>query len=332
MSSPHLGRLLPGLSLALAVTIAAVVLEAAETALFRHAWLDALVLAILCGSVVRTLWKPPAACAPGLAFAAKPLLEIGIVLLGATTAASTVLAAGWPLLVAIVAIVTVSIPLSYALGILAGLEPKLATLIACGNSICGNSAIAAVAPVIGAREDEVAASIGFTAVLGIVAVLVLPVIAYMLGFSDERFGILAGMTVYAVPQVLAATSAAGAAALHFGTVVKLVRVLMLGPVSLALALITGGRTGKLKGRHLVPWFIVGFVALMAVRSFGLIPDTVAAWLGLASHVLTTIAMAALGLAVDLRVIRKAGGPVSMVAAGSLVILGLLSVAAISLIA
>src|SRR5690606_16194235 len=120
-------------------------------------------------------------------------------------------------------------------------------LIACGNSICGNSAIAAVAPVIGARDDEVAASIGFTAVLGIVAVLVLPVVAGLLGFSEARFGILAGMTVYAVPQVLAATSAAGAVALHFGTIVKLVRVLMLGPVCLMLALVTGGRTGKLSG-------------------------------------------------------------------------------------
>jgi uncharacterized integral membrane protein (TIGR00698 family) len=332
MSFARPARLLPGLLLACAITALAVGLEQAETALFGHAWLDALVLAILCGSLVRTLWRPPAACDAGLAFAAKPLLEIGIVLLGATTAAATVLAAGWPLLVAIVVVVAVSIPLSYALGILVGLEPKLATLIACGNSICGNSAIAAVAPVIGARDDEVAASIGFTAVLGIFAVLALPVAASLIGFSEARFGILAGMTVYAVPQVLAATSAAGSTALHFGTVVKLVRVLMLGPVSLVLALITGGRTGKLTGRQLVPWFILGFVALMAVRSFGLIPDGVAQGLGTASHGLTTIAMAALGLAVDLRVVRRAGGPVTLVAFGSLVVLALLAVAAIALVA
>lgn len=332
MSSSYLGRLLPGLLLALAVTAAAAILEYAETAAFRHAWLDSLVLAILLGSLVRTLWHPPASCAPGLGLAAKPLLEIGIVLLGATTAAATVLSAGWPLLLAIIAIVAVSIPLSYSLGILAGLEPKLATLIACGNSICGNSAIAAIAPVIGAREDEVAASIGFTAVLGIIAVLVLPVVAGLLGYSEQRFGILAGLTVYAVPQVLAATSTAGSVALHFGTVVKLVRVLMLGPVSLVLALITGGRTGKLSAGKLVPWFIVGFVVLMAVRSFGFIPDNVADYLGIASRVLTTIAMAALGLAVDLKVVRRAGGSVSMVAAGSLMILGLLAVAAIAFIA
>jgi uncharacterized membrane protein YadS len=103
-------------------------------------------------------------------------------------------------------------------------------------------------------------------------------------------------------------------------------------VSLVLALITGGRTGKLTGRQLVPWFILGFVALMAVRSFGLIPDGVAQGLGTASHGLTTIAMAALGLAVDLRVVSRAGGPVTLVAFGSLVVLALLAVAAIALVA
>jgi uncharacterized membrane protein YadS len=82
----------------------------------------------------------------------------------------------------------------------------MATLIACGNSICGNSAIAAVAPVIGADGEDVAASIAFTAVLGVVVVLILPLLALAWHMSPRAFGVFAGLTVYAVPQVLAATA------------------------------------------------------------------------------------------------------------------------------
>ena len=153
----------------------------------------------------------------------------------------------------------------------------MAILIACGNSICGNSAIAAVAPVIGADGDEVASSIAFTAVLGVVVVLGLPLLASLFGLSVTQYGVLAGLTVYAVPQVLAATLPIGALANQVGTVVKLVRVLLLGPVVLALSLmtrrlrdeadetaphVTAGDRPK-RGRpalhQLVPWFIMAFL-------------------------------------------------------------------------
>ena len=116
-------------------------------------------------------------------FSAKLVLEVAVVLLGASLSATTVLAAGWPLLVSILAIVAGAILLGFAIGRLLGLSKRLAILVACGNSICGNSAIAAVAPVIGADGDEVAASIAFTAVLGVVVVLLLPLIGALLGMS-----------------------------------------------------------------------------------------------------------------------------------------------------
>jgi uncharacterized membrane protein YadS len=124
-------------------------------------------------------------------------------------------------------VVFVAIGLSYGIGRLLGLSKRMAILVACGNSICGNSAIAATAPVIGADGDDVAASIAFTAVLGVVVVLGLPLLIPALGLSVHQFGILSGLTVYAVPQVLARTAPAGAAAIQIGTLVKLVRVLML---------------------------------------------------------------------------------------------------------
>jgi len=203
----------------------------------------------------------------------------------------------------------------------------MATLIACGNSICGNSAIAAVAPVIGASSRDVAASIAFTAVLGVAVVLGLPVLAVLLHMTPRAFGVFAGLTVYAVPQVLAATAPISSLSAQVGTIVKLVRVLMLGPLVLFLSLIMHGRRGaaakaRLPGLHqLVPWFIAGFLALVAARSAGLIPAAVIAPAGRVATWLTILSMAALGLGVDVRVVARAGARVTAVVTLSLIALG-----------
>jgi uncharacterized integral membrane protein (TIGR00698 family) len=207
----------------------------------------------------------------------------------------------------------------------------MAILVACGNSICGNSAIAAVAPVIGAAADEIAASIAFTAVLGVVVVILLPFLVPVLRLSLTQYGVLAGLTVYAVPQVLAATLPIGALSNQVGTVVKLVRVLMLGPVVLALSLLTrGDRPGR--GRpslgELVPWFIVGFLLVLALRSLGVIPLGWLAPIAMAASLLTTISMAALGLGVDVRVVAQAGVRVTAAVTVSLLVLGAISFALI----
>ena len=228
---------LPGIGLCLAVTGAAYALEAGERTLAGKAWLEALVLAILIGTAVRSLWTPGERWHDGIAWSAKYLLEVAVVLLGASVSAATILAAGPALLVGIAGVVASAILLSFGIGRLLGLPSRMALLVACGNSICGNSAIAAVAPVIGADSDDVAASIAFTAVLGVAVVLGLPLLGIALGMSGLAFGALAGLTVYAVPQVIAAASPLGAVAVQTGTLVKLVRVLMLGPVCLVLSLV-----------------------------------------------------------------------------------------------
>jgi uncharacterized integral membrane protein (TIGR00698 family) len=325
------------------------VLQEVELRLFGRAWIEALVVAILLGAAVRTAWTPGRAWTPGIAFGAKLLLEIAVVLLGASVSAATILSAGPALLVAIIVIVTLALSFSFGVGRLLGLGKRLAILVACGNSICGNSAIAAVAPVIGADGDEVASSIAFTAVLGVVVVLVLPLIGTLLGMTQLAYGAVAGLTVYAVPQVLAATAPVGATAVQLGTLVKLVRVLMLGPVCLALSLfasklrdepdepppnVTAGdrpKPGRPPLHQLVPWFIIGFVALVVARSAGLFPAALLPPIAHAATLLTVIAMAALGLGVDVRTVAKAGGPVTATVIISLLALGLASFATVRLI-
>lgn len=341
--------LLPGLLLCCAVTGLACLLQALEARLAGQTYLEALVLAILLGVAIRTAWRPAPAFLPGIHFSATILLETAVVLLGASVSVRTVLALGPKLLLGIVAVVAVSILFSYAISRLLRLSSRMAILIACGNSICGNSAIAAVAPVIGADGDDIAAAIAFTAVLGVIVVLLLPLLVPILLLSLTQYGVLAGLTVYAVPQVLAATLPIGALSNQVGTVIKLVRVLMLGPVVLALSLLTsrlrdetdekaphvtaGDRPerGAPALHELVPWFIVGFLLVAAVRSLSLIPVAVVAPLAATAGILTTISMAALGLGVDVRVVASAGVRVTAAVTFSLMVLGVISFLLIRLV-
>jgi uncharacterized integral membrane protein (TIGR00698 family) len=223
----------------------------------------------------------------------------------------------------------------YGIARLLGLRPRLAVLVACGNAICGNSAIAAVAPVIDADARDVSAAIAFTAVLGVVVVLTLPLLGVALRMSGVQYGVLAGLTVYAVPQVLAATMPVGAVATQAGTLIKLVRVLMLGPVCLALSVAValrrrsepaagaGAPAPRIPLRHLAPWFIVGFLVMMGARSLGLIPTVALPALHWLTTALTVIAMAALGLSTDARAVARSGVRIAAVVTLSLLtIIGL----------
>jgi len=187
------------------------------------------------------------------------------------------MAAGPGLLAGIAGVVAAAILLSYGICRALRLPRRMAVLVACGNSICGNSAIAAVAPVI-----------------------------------------------------------------HIGTLVKLVRVLMLGPVVLCLSLVasrlreetdepaphlTAGdrpKPGRIAVHHLVPWFILGFLALAGVRSAGLIPEAALVPVSDVASVLTVLSMAALGLGVDVRVVARAGLRVVLAVTASLLALGAVS--------
>jgi uncharacterized integral membrane protein (TIGR00698 family) len=338
-SSP-LTRLAPGVLLCAGLTVLALALQRVEEAAIGFPYVEALVLAILLGTLVRTFWNPGPAWREGIAFSAKTLLEVAVFLLGASVSFGLIASAGLGLLVGIAATVAIVILASYGVGRLLGLPRRMAVLIACGNSICGNSAIAAVAPVIGAKPDEVASSIAFTAVLGVIVVLALPLLVPLLTLTETQYGVVAGLTVYAVPQVLAATVPVGPVAVQIGTVVKLVRVLMLGPVVVVMALLAprisgqgGGAAAVAKqgiGRF-VPWFIAGFLLLAGLRSLGLIPDAMTGPVNVVARFLTIVSMAALGLGVDVRVLGRVGPAVVAAVTVSLLLLVAISLGLVRLL-
>ena len=329
----RVSALAPGVMLSLAVAALAMGVQSFETRVFDRIWLEGLVLAILIGAGIRTFWPPPEIFRPGVAFSSGFLLETAVVLLGASLSAPALAAMGPALLLGIVVVVAAGVTGGYWLGRWCGLTRNAALLVACGNGICGNSAIVAVAPVIGAKGEEVSAAIGFTAVLGVGMVLLLPVAAELLGLSITEAGVLAGLTVYAVPQVLAAVAPMGLAAAQVGALVKLARVLMLGPVCIVLALTCGERAGRKPGlTRLVPWFILGFIAMAALRSFGLIPESLIDPITAVAGLLTVIAMAALGLTTDLRAVLRSGPRVALAAVLSLTLLMGLALGLIGLLA
>jgi uncharacterized integral membrane protein (TIGR00698 family) len=326
---------LPGVMLCIGITALAMVLQNSEEAAFGHPYVEALVIAILLGIALRSFWQPQQIWQAGISFSAKTLLEIAVVLLGASISLGAIVASGPALLCGIVATVVAALAASYATSRALGLPLRVSILIACGNSICGNSAIAAVAPVIGADSDDVASSIAFTAILGVVVVLGLPLFIPLLALSETQYGVLAGLTVYAVPQVLAATVPVSVVSAQIGTLVKLVRVLMLGPVVVLLSLFRSrlGVSGAARPGlvHLIPWFIIGFLVLAAARSGGLIPTPLLGPIMISAKVLTIISMAALGLGVDLRVVGRVGGRVTLAVVVSLLVLIAISIALIRLL-
>ncbi len=330
-AASRITALIPGVLLCIGVAGISASLEGVERHLFAHPYVEALVMAILLGMAVRSFWKPSERWQAGIAFSAKQLLEVAVMLLGASISFAAIAASGVTLLAAIAAVVVVALCVSFGISRMLGLSTRLSILIACGNSICGNSAIAAVAPIIGANNDEIASSISFTAILGVMMVLGLPLLIPLLQLSATQYGILAGLTVYAVPQVLAATVPAGLVSTQIGTLVKLMRVLMLGPVVVGLSLVASRWQGGAKKTNvgffrLVPWFILGFLALATLRSLEIVPATVVGPVIKITGFLTVVSMAALGLGVDVRVLANVGGRVTAAVTLSLMLLLGISIA------
>jgi uncharacterized integral membrane protein (TIGR00698 family) len=319
----------------IALSLAAVGLAAIEERLVGHQLIEALVLALLLGVAVRNV-VGSAVAAPlkaGADLAAKQILEVGVALLGASVFFPEIVRAGPSLVGVVVGGVAAGIAVSFVIGRSLGLSTTLAVLVAVGNSICGNSAIAAVAPVIGAQRKDVVSAIGLTAVIGVCLVLGLPLLIGPLGLGNYQYGVLAGMSVYAVPQVVAAAFPVSQLSGEVATLVKLTRVLLLGPVVLVMAVLFARRSavGGMRLKTFVPWFVAAFLVLAAVRSLGWLPDGLAGGTREVSRLLTIVAMAGLGFGVDLSSVKQVGVRVGFAVVASLAFMVSFTVVAIRLL-
>lgn len=298
--------------------------------------LGALALALVLGVVARTVLGPRLWLAPGARFAAKRLLRLGVVLLGVRLQLDLLVAAGPTALVLACAAVLVCLAAMEPLGRLLGVAPGLRRTLAVGTGVCGASAIAAAAPVVQADDDEAAMAVGLVSLLGAAGVVAFSLVAEPLGLGERAYALVVGATLHEVGHVLAAGAAMGPTALDLATLVKLVRVAMLAPALLLLGLLVRAPVGSakqapsgplVKGRALLPGFLVGFLLLGAARSAGVVPSAWVAPLSTSSLLLTAAAMAGIGLGVDLAGIRRAGGRALLLAVvgflASLLVAGLI---------
>jgi uncharacterized integral membrane protein (TIGR00698 family) len=249
--------------------------------------------------------------------------------------------AGGPLFALIVGSVAGGLLFAWLVGHhVLGLPSKLAVLVGVGNSICGNSAVAAVAPVIRASSDDVATAIGISAIMGLGQILLLPLLVPGLGLTHYQYGVVAGLSVYAVPQVVAAAFIVSNLSGQVATLVKLIRVLFLGPVIIVLGFLHRGERARDGGAPAswsrrvatyVPWFVAGFLALALLRTTGVVSDGLGGRAQSLSTVLFIVAMAGLGFGVDLKHVRAVGPRVAAAVLASMGFMILASLAGTALL-
>jgi uncharacterized integral membrane protein (TIGR00698 family) len=330
---PRASSVVPGLALAL--TVAAV-----ATVVGQHVPLvGSAVPGAVIGAVIALARKPGTRLAPGLKYASTFVLQCSVVLLGAQLSVAEAARVGLSSLPVMLGTLAVCLGAAWLYGRLLGIPRDLRTLIGVGTGICGGSAIAAVSPVIEAASTDVGYAISTIFLFNIAAVLAFPLLGHALGMSQQSFGLFAGTAVNDTSSVVATATTYGAAATSHAVVVKLVRTLMIIPICLFLASVTGrrknaaaaaagttvrentvlentaqeaavpARTARMSPRRvfkLVPWFLIGFVAVAGLNSAGVIPAAAHNPLEHVSTFLVAVALSGIGLSTDVGALRKAG--------------------------
>lgn len=275
---------------------------------FLHT-ISPLLIAIVIGAIVANVTTLPSRLRPGLTFASKKLLRIGVALLGFQLVLGDIMGLGAGMVAVVFGIVALGILGTMFVGRLLGLSWTQRLLIACGFSICGAAAVLAVDGVVDAEEEEVLTAVALVVIFGTLMIPAVPLLASAFGLSELDAGLWAGGSIHEVAQVVAAGGAIGGAALAVAVVVKLARVVMLAPV-IAVVSIRQRRltdkTANIKRPPLVPLFVVAFLACAALRTTGIVPADVLAGAKLTQTAFLTAAMFALGAGVNIAALRKVG--------------------------
>ena len=278
------------------------------------------VFGILFGMIL-AFFKRPEKLEKGIKYTSKYILQYSIILLGFEMNLFNVIRVGGQSLLVMIFTLSASFITAYLVGKALKIDGKTTTLIGVGTSICGGSAIAATAPVIRAKDEDVAQAISTIFLFNIIAVFIFPPLGHLIGLSDTGFGMWAGTAINDTSSVVAAgaswSSAAGNnTALAFATIVKLTRTLMIVPITLVLAIYTtrkirlenaaAGGCGSAEDTNnysiakIFPWFVLGFVLTAILNTFLPIPAEVSAALVQIGKFMIVMAMTAIGLNTNLK--------------------------------
>jgi uncharacterized integral membrane protein (TIGR00698 family) len=334
--TPSAIRQLPGRDLApgllLTATIATTAFELRN--LSGITALSPLIIAIVLGLALRNTVGTPSAFKPGVVFSVRRVLRFAIILLGLQLSLSQVVEVGSAGLGIIATTVAGAFLFTMWLGRRLGIDRKLAELIAAGTSICGASAIVATNSVTRASDEDVAYAVACVTVFGSASMLLYPALGGLLQLTPHAFGLWAGASIHEIAQVVAAAFQNGADSGNFGTIAKLTRVMLLAPMVLLLGSFCASRAdrgGPSKRQSTpMPWFVLGFVAMMLLNSLGLIPQPEKAYLVQTTTFLLTVALAAMGLETDVMKLRAKGWKPLLVGAGSWLFIAAFSLVLVAL--
>src|ERR1700722_6563491 len=301
--------ILPGLLLASAVAASAYGLRRMPA----MATFSPMILAILIGIAFHNLVGTPAIAKPGITFSLRRLLRIAIILLGLQLTITQVIEVGGRGIGIIATTLLATFAFTVWMGQLLGVDRKLAQLIAAGTSICGASAVIATNTVTNAHDEDVAYAVACVTVFGSVAMFAYPLLPGLLHLDPHAFGLWTGASIHEIAQVVAAAFQDGQKAGEFGTIAKLSRVMLLAPMVIALGLIATHRAKNTdpaasgsSARPPMPWFVLGFVALVGVNSLIAIPAEARVWIATVTTFMLSVALAAMGLETDIRKLAAKG--------------------------
>jgi uncharacterized integral membrane protein (TIGR00698 family) len=326
--------IIPGLLL----TSAAAAVAFAIRLLPGMASLSPMILAILIGMLFHNTVGTPAWAKPGAAFSLRRLLRLAIILLGLQLTATQVVEVGGRGLAIIATTLLATFGFTVWMGRKLGVERKLAQLIAAGTSICGASAVIATNTVTNAPDEDVAYAVACVTVFGSIAMFAYPLLPAVLHLDPRGFGLWSGASIHEIAQVVAAAFQDGQKAGEFATVAKLSRVMLLAPMVIGLGLTQTRRARQnpteaaaTSTRPPMPWFVLGFVAMVGVNSLVTVPPQAKVWIVAVTTFLLSVALAAMGLETDIRKLTAKGFRPALLGALAFLFIAGFSLALIKLI-
>ena len=299
---------MPGLFLAFGIAVVAYIINA----ILPSGLLGATLIALLLGMLLNPIVMRTDSYDSGMNWTSKYVLRAGIILAGITLSFSQVIEAGKYALVLMVFTLATAFGVGYLCKKVFKINWKLASLLSISTAICGGTAVATLGPTIHAKNRDIAYAISATFLFDLLTVIAFPWIGQWLGLSDTSYGLWIGTAVNDTSSVVAAGYAFSDAAGILATIVKLTRTLFIVPIVLIFSWIYAKKetpsqsAEKVNIKNIFPWFILGFLIVVGIRSTGLLPETTVDIVAFLSKFFLSMALAAIGLKTSFKEIAGVG--------------------------
>ncbi len=326
----HSGRqwrsIAPGVALAAAFTITA------QSLGDSYPFIGGAAFAIIMGALIRNVFGMPNIFEKGTAFITKKMLKLAIVLLGFSLSFAKVLLVGADSLIIIATVVVTGLSLTYVIAKAFGLTGNIPFLIGIGTAVCGATAIVTTAPILRAKEEEIAYAVNTIFGFNILAILIYPVIGHWLQLSDVYFGIWAGSAIHDTSSVVAAGYIYSDEAGNTAVIVKLIRTLSLVVIAALVSLRVASKQGSSNldgaGKRGItstfPYFILVFIAVVVFNSVVSLPSFIETSTSHIAKFLILMVLASVGMCTDFRKLKSVGARPFLVGLISSLIMGSLA--------